>query len=517
MQADAFESLWFECEEVEGPTYAEQCACERQCANFLVPFSTYSPEVLEKFRAGALVNADNEIRLLRDKHAEYLTAGLSKDLVPGFVSLDASRPWICYWILHALYLLDKEPVHLYPRVIATLASFQQPQPHWVLSELRHKDVASSSSSSSSTTTSSSSSPSSTTTRDGWAGGFGGGPQHLPHGAPTYASTLALCTVGTPEALAAIDRRALYRLFLSLKCASGGFRIHMDGETDSRGTYTILSVARLTNILTPELVAGTADYLLRCQSYEGGFGGEPGNEAHGGYNFCALAGLLILGEAHRCDLDGQERWLLQRQVRLEGGFQGRTNKLVDSCYSFWQGAASALVEMARRGGSDVSDLHAYLAARGADHGSGAASASASSVATALDRMSVSPDDVEEAQRILPATATAGTLPFNQMALQRYILHCAQQTEGGGLRDKPGKSRDFYHTCYSLSGLAIAQHFTLDGVGGGGGGPTDALPNVFGDPSNLVRPTSAVYNIGFDKLHFALNYFAGQVSTHAGLLG
>ena len=24
------------------------------------------------------------------------------------------------------------------------------------------------------------------------------------------------------------------------------------------------------------------------------------------------------------------------MRLEGGFQGRTNKLVDACYSFWQG-------------------------------------------------------------------------------------------------------------------------------------------------------------------------------------
>ena len=24
-----------------------------------------------------------------------------------------------------------------------------------------------------------------------------------------------------------------------------------------------------------------------------------------------------------------------QCRLEGGFQGRTNKLVDSCYSYWQ--------------------------------------------------------------------------------------------------------------------------------------------------------------------------------------
>ena len=44
----------------------------------------------------------------------------------------------------------------------------------------------------------------------------------------------------------------------------------------------------------ELAEGVGEYLLSCQTYEGGFGGEPGNEAHGGYNFCTLAGLLILG-------------------------------------------------------------------------------------------------------------------------------------------------------------------------------------------------------------------------------
>lgn len=32
----------------------------------------------------------------------------------------------------------------------------------------------------------------------------------------------------------------------------------------------------------------------------------------------------------------------------------------------------------------------------------------------------------------------------------------QTVKGGLRDKPGKQPDFYHTCYCLSGLAAAQH-------------------------------------------------------------
>ena len=132
-----FSGLWFDCEAVEGTTYAEQCACEKQCANFLVPFNTYSPEVLENFRVGRLVNADDEICLLRDKHTAYLLAGISAALPSGFVSLDASRPWICYWILHALHLLEKEPVHLYQRVIATLQAMSQPQPssplHSVLS------------------------------------------------------------------------------------------------------------------------------------------------------------------------------------------------------------------------------------------------------------------------------------------------------------------------------------------------------------------------------------------------
>ncbi len=67
----------------------------------------------------------------------------------------------------------------------------------------------------------------------------------------------------------------------------------------------------------ELTEGVVQYLLSCQTYEGGFGGEGsfncdgypsgqmglgcGNEAHGGYNFCALASLHILGKVSSCDL------------------------------------------------------------------------------------------------------------------------------------------------------------------------------------------------------------------------
>lgn len=40
----------------------------------------------------------------------------------------------------------------------------------------------------------------------------------------------------------------------------------------------------------------------------------------------------------------QRWTVNRQMRYEGGFQGRTNKLVDGCYSFWQGGALPLIHM-----------------------------------------------------------------------------------------------------------------------------------------------------------------------------
>lgn len=72
--------------------------------------------------------------------------------------------------------------------------------------------------------------------------------------------------------------------------------------------------------------------------------------------------------------------------MEGGFQGRTNKLIDGCYSFWQGAAFPLI-------------HATLSSEGK----------------------------------LP---NSNYWMFDQEALQEYILICCQ-SPWGGLIDKPGK--------------------------------------------------------------------------------
>lgn len=74
----------------------------------------------------------------------------------------------------------------------------------------------------------------------------------------------------------------------------------------------------------------------------GFGGLPGLEAHGGYTFCSIAALAILEAVTRCDLPKLLNWLIMRQCPFEGGFNGRTNKLVDTCYSFWQAGAIPIV-------------------------------------------------------------------------------------------------------------------------------------------------------------------------------
>lgn len=53
--------------------------------------------------------------------------------------------------------------------------------------------------------------------------------------------------------------------------------------------------------------------LPSQTYEGGLGGEPGNEAHGGYTFCGLAALMLVDQAHRLDLRRLAHWAVHMQV------------------------------------------------------------------------------------------------------------------------------------------------------------------------------------------------------------
>ena len=170
-------------------------------------------------------------------------------------------------------------------------------------------------------------------------------------------------------------------------------------------------------------------------------GQPNSEAHGAYAFCALGCLAVLddprriipkyvpgslkaipsetrfqegkGVLHLCihlpcfptapaddpprylDLPRLISWLSSRQYAPEGGFSGRTNKLVDGCYSHWVGGCFPLIETCLR---------------------------------PLD------DSTTPAHRLPPAPESL----FSREGLIRYILCCCQdQSRRGGLRDKPGK--------------------------------------------------------------------------------
>jgi protein farnesyltransferase subunit beta len=46
------------------------------------------------------------MEIQRDKQLDYLMKGL-RQLGPQFSSLDANRPWLCYWILHSIALLGE--------------------------------------------------------------------------------------------------------------------------------------------------------------------------------------------------------------------------------------------------------------------------------------------------------------------------------------------------------------------------------------------------------------------------
>lgn len=188
---------------------------------------------------------------------------------------------------------------------------------------------------------------------------------------------------------------MYRFLLSLKQPDGSFIMHEGGEVDVRcvpnissergagadllarigsGCYCALTAAVLLNILTPDLASGTASFIASCQTYEGGLAAAahpfvhdpshpaPLGEAHGGYAFCAAASWSMLRvfsdptspcfaeaplDLARAELDIRAllRWsaFLQAMPIEGGGFRGRTNKLVDGCYSWWCGGLFPIVD------------------------------------------------------------------------------------------------------------------------------------------------------------------------------
>lgn len=132
------------------PTSQEQESTERvileQLAWYLAPSPSH-PAALEV----------KSIRLEKSRHIQWLVS-LLNPLPAPYTSLDASRPWLLYWVTHSLALMNAQlDPTLKRRAVETIKSFWNPA----------------------------------------EGGFGGGPGQMAHLAPTYASVSALCYLGGP--------------------------------------------------------------------------------------------------------------------------------------------------------------------------------------------------------------------------------------------------------------------------------------------------------------------------------
>ncbi|KAH7730062.1 prenyltransferase and squalene oxidase repeat family protein [Aphelenchoides avenae] len=361
----------------------------------------------ERFLQGDLDDVEGASKptpqLDREQHVDFVLRNLHS-LSQSYMSMDASRAWFAFWGIHSLQMLShKIDKTLASNIIAFLKACEAPN-----------------------------------------GGYGGGPGQIPHLGTTYAAVMALVSIGTEEAFASIDREKLYKFILSCKQPNGSFVVHEGGEPDIRGAYCAIASAFITNIADEELFQDASSWLIRCQTYEGGFGGEPGCEAHGGYTFCGVASLALLRKSHLINTPSLLRWLVNRQMRFEGGFQGRTNKLVDACYSMWQAANFFTIEfeLSKQLGQPIGGL------------------------------------------------------YDEEALQQFVLIAAQDAKRGGLRDKPDKNSDLYHTCYALGGLAVAQSYAL------------SKNDIIGGEENALSEVHPLYNVCIDVERKAKEYFSSR---------
>lgn len=158
-----------------------------------------------------------------------------------------------------------------------------------------------------------------------------------HVAMTYTALCSLLILG--DDLSRVDKQAIAYGLKNLQLDDGSFQYCVEGsENDMRFLYCVASVCYMINDFSTINVSKAVSYIHSSLSYEGGFGQGPFLEAHGGSTFCAIASLHLFNQLHSLrpsELALVTQWCHKRQEN--GGFHGRPNKAVDTCYSFWIGA------------------------------------------------------------------------------------------------------------------------------------------------------------------------------------
>jgi geranylgeranyl transferase type-2 subunit beta len=140
------------------------------------------------------------------------------------------------------------------------------------------------------------------------------------------------------------------------------------------------------------------YVAACANFDGGYGVRPGAESHSGQIFTCVSALAIAKRLDLVDTERLARWLSERQVK-GGGLNGRPEKQEDVCYSWF---------------------------------------------------------------VLSSLETINRVHWiDRDGLISFILGC-QDTEGGGIADRPGDMVDVWHTCFGIAGLSLLGYPGLESV-------------------------------------------------------
>jgi geranylgeranyl transferase type-2 subunit beta len=260
--------------------------------------------------------------------------------------------------------------------------------------------------------------------------------------------------------------------------------HIYREVDTRFTYCAVLCLSLLHALpsalngydetyiTVEQLQHSIEWLNECRNYDGGYGAVPGAESHSGQIFTAVAAKTIIyahiGEKLGHGQQGSSSayfndhimssslamtsndilcsWLCDRQIdygtrnEYTGGLNGRPEKLVDVCYSFW--VLASLACMKRRDWIDKEALIRFI--------------------LRCQDIDIIDDGVKQAD----ATSE-------------------QRVEGGGIADRPNNQSDPFHTFFGIAALSLLDYNPKSDA-------TDNAPTTStSTPSPLLQPISPQY--------------------------
>ncbi|KAF9317815.1 hypothetical protein BG003_000281 [Podila horticola] len=220
---------------------------------------------------------------------------------------------------------------------------------------------------------------------------GGFGGHIDHDPHILSTLSAVQVLITYDRLDAINVDRVVDYITSLHNPDGTFSGDAWGETDTRFIFCALNCLSLLKRLDDKRLnlEKTTEYIVRCRNFDGGFGSSPGGESHAAQVYVCVGSLTILGAQQHIDADQLGWWLSERQLK-NGGLNGRPEKLEDVCYSWW--VLSSLSMLKR--------VHWIDGAK----------------------------------------------------LTKFILE-AQDTETGGISDRPGNLPDVFHTNFGICGLSL----------------------------------------------------------------